>query len=164
MIRTMTAMTKAAIAIVRVLISAPGPEQRTEPGLSRTVAHSRQSRSRGSRRGCRPARAALVPGADKWAPGAAPHLIHGARGNVGRLIGGADLSGMSVEELEALIAQLQAKRAIEPPPDAVERSRRAARLLAEAGALDAGDGDSEPQHTAPGQRRHDEDLDSGECL
>jgi hypothetical protein len=51
--------------------------------------------------------------------------------------------GASVTELDALIAQLQSKRAIEPPPDALERSRRAARLLAEAGALDIGDGDGD---------------------
>jgi hypothetical protein len=66
-----------------------------------------------------------------------------AAGNAARLLGHADLSGMSVEELDALIARLQVKRAIEPPPDALERSRRAARLLAEAGALDVGDGDGD---------------------
>jgi hypothetical protein len=81
-----------------------------------------------------------------------------AAGNVSRLIGGTDLSGMSLEELDALIARLQAKRAIEPPPDALERSRRAARRLAEAGALDASDGDGDDERQR--QETHGQGADA----
>ncbi len=55
------------------------------------------------------------------------------------LIGAADLSQLSDDELEALIAQLDGERGDRPssllPPDADERSRRAAALLEETGAI-----------------------------
>jgi hypothetical protein len=73
----------------------------------------------------------------------------------------AQAVAMSETDPERQRELMQAAGLMVPPPDAEERSRRAARLLAETGALDIGDGDG-PGEGTPEAGPGDDDGDGAD--